>query len=109
VVTIPELMNGVTRAVWAESWGPTLRNTPAMRRDLQRAHLDDLTQIVVRPAARTPADARSVARMQLRELERKVARVAAAGPSLDAYTRPHLEESRARIQKALTASLEAER
>ena len=40
VVTIPELMNGVTRAVWAESWGPALRNTPAMRRDLQRAHLD---------------------------------------------------------------------
>ena len=80
-----------------------------MRRDLQRAHLDDLTALVVRPAPRTPADARSVARMQLRELERKVARVAAAGPALDAYTRAHLEESRARIQKALTASLEAER
>ena len=45
--------------------------------------------------------------MQLRELERKMARVASA-PALDAYTRAHLEESRARIQKALTASLEAE-
>ena len=108
VVTIPEMMNGVTRAVWAESWGATLRNTPAMRRDLQRAYLDDLTTLVVRPAPRTPADARSVARMQLRELDRKLARVSTAA-SLDAYTRAHLEESRARIQKALTASLEAER
>jgi hypothetical protein len=108
VVTIPELMNGVTRAVWAESWGVTLRNTPAMRRDLQRAHLDDLTALLVRPAPRTPADARSVARMQLRELDRKLARVSAA-TALDAYTRAHLEESRARIQKALTAGLEAER
>jgi len=108
VVTIPELMGGVTKAVWAESWGPTLRNTPAIRRDLQRAYLDDLTQIMVRPAPRTPADARSVARMQLKELDRKLARVTTAG-TLDAYTRAHLEESRARIQKALTAGLEAER
>ena len=108
VVTIPELMGGVTKAVWAESWGPTLRNTTAIRRDLQRAYLDDLTQIVVRPATRTPADARSVARMQLKELDRKIARVSAT-TALDAYPRAHLEESRARIQKALTASLEAER
>ncbi|HKP29189.1 MAG TPA: zinc-dependent metalloprotease, partial [Gemmatimonadales bacterium] len=108
VVTIPELMNGVTKAVWAESWGPTLRNTTAIRRDLQRAYLDDLTHIVVRPAPRTPADARSVARMQLRDLDRKLARVSAA-TALDAYTRAHIEESRARIQKALTAGLEAER
>lgn len=109
VVTIPELMGGVTRAVWAESWGPTLRNTNAMRRDLQRAHLDDLTRLVVRPADRTPADARAVARMQLRELDRRLARVTTAGATLDAYTRAHLDESRARIQKALTAGLEAER
>jgi hypothetical protein len=64
--------------------------------------------LLVRPAPRTPADARSVARMQLRDLDRKLARVTAAGASLDAYTRAHLEESRARIQKALTAGLEAE-
>ena len=28
VVTIPELMNGVTRAVWAESWGPRSGTRP---------------------------------------------------------------------------------
>jgi hypothetical protein len=109
VVTIPELMGGVTRSVWAESWGPTMRNTGAIRRDLQRAHLDDLTQMVVRPADRTPADARSVARMQLRDLDRRLVRAGTAGTALDAYTRAHIDESRARIQKALTAGLEAER
>ena len=47
--------------------------------------------------------------MQLRELDRRLARVGAAGTGLDAYTRAHIDESRARIQKALTAGLEAER
>jgi hypothetical protein len=46
--------------------------------------------------------------MQLRDLDRKLARVSAA-TALDAYTRAHIEESRARIQKALTAGLVAER
>jgi hypothetical protein len=109
MVTIPELMGALTRSIWTEAWGPAPRTTSAVRRDLQRAYIDQMTQILVKPAARTPADARSVARAQLRDLNRRIGTAVARGATLDAYTRAHLEESRARIQKALTAGLEAER
>jgi hypothetical protein len=83
-------------------------NADAVRRDLQRAYLDQMTTLVVRPAARTPADARAVARMVLRELDQRLA-TAATTTTLDAYMAAHVAESRARIEKALNAGLEAER
>ena len=99
----------LTEAVWSEVWTPTaVRNADPARRDLQRAHIDQMTQLVVRPAPRTPADARAVARKQLKDLDRRLG-LAAAKPSLNAYMSAHIDESRARIQKALSASLEAER
>jgi len=109
MVTIPEMMGALTQAIWTESWGPGARTTSAVRRDLQRAYIDQMTQLVVQPADRTPADARSVARMQLKDLNRRLGSAVVAGRTLDTYTRAHLEESRARIEKALTAGLEAER
>ncbi len=109
MVTIPEMMGALTQAIWTESWGPGARVTSAVRRDLQRSYLDQMTQLIVQPADRTPADARAVARMQLKDLNRRLGSALAASATLDAYTRAHLEESRARIDKALTAGLEAER
>jgi len=107
MVTIPEMMGSLTRSIWSEAMGPTaVRNVGAGRRDLQRAYLDQMAQMIVTPAPGTPADARAVARMQLRDLERRLAQAPAG---LDAYTSAHLAESRARIQKTLTAGLEAER
>jgi hypothetical protein len=109
MVTIPELFSALTRAVWSEVWtAPTVANADAVRRDLQRAYLDQMTALVVRPAPRTPADARAVARRTLRDLDRRLA-TASASATLSPYMTAHLEESRARIQKALTAGLEAER
>jgi hypothetical protein len=55
-----------------------------------------------------PADARAVARMSLADLERRLAQRLANPGRYDAYTRAHLEESRARLQKALDAGLEVE-
>jgi hypothetical protein len=46
--------------------------------------------------------------MQLRDVERRLAQTATV-TGLNAYTVAHLAESRARIQKALEAGLEAER
>jgi hypothetical protein len=109
MVTIPELFSTLTRTVWSEIWTSTaVKNTDAVRRDLQRAYLDQMTTLVVRPAPRTPADARSVARRTLRDLDRRLGAAATSG-TLNAYAAAHLEESRARIQKALSAGLEAER
>jgi len=107
MVTIPELFSTLTRAVWSEVWAPTaFANADAVRRDLQRAYIDQMTTLVVNPPARTPADARAVARRTLRDLDRRLG-AAAASPTLNAYMAAHVEESRARIQKALTAGLEA--
>ena len=109
VVTIPEVMDEVTRATWSEVWVAPGRNVSAMRRDLQRAYLDQLSTILVTPADRTPADARAVARSRLVDLNRRLSARLATASRFDAYTVAHLQEARARIGKALDASLEAER
>jgi hypothetical protein len=109
MVTIPELFTTLTRAVWSEVWTPgSVSNADAVRRDLQRAYLDQMTTLVVRPPPRTPADARAVARRTLKDLDRRLATAAGSG-TLNAYMAAHVEESRARITKALDAGLEAER
>jgi hypothetical protein len=103
VVTIPELLDALAGAVWVElSEGAAV---PAMRRDLQRSHLDRMIELVTDAPAGTPADARAVARMTL---ERLIEQLDAAldAPALDAYTRAHLNESRARAERALDAGLE---
>jgi hypothetical protein len=110
MVTIPEVMTDLSRAIWSEVWVSTnVRAAEPPRRDLQRAYLDQITAMLVRPAARTPADARSVARRQLADLDRRLRLAQAAAPGLSISMLAHMEESRARIGKALTASLEAER
>jgi hypothetical protein len=109
MVTIPELFTTLTRAVWGEVWTPgTVSNADAIRRDLQRAYLDQMTALVVKPPPRTPADARAVARRTLKDLGRRLAAASGSG-TLNAYMAAHVDESRARIQKALDAGLEAER
>jgi hypothetical protein len=100
VITIPELMGELTTAVWSDLGG----SISAVRRDLQRAHLDALSRIVVDPAARTPADARAVARWELTQLAERIASTRAAG-SGDAYTQAHLLEIEARIGKTLAAEV----
>lgn len=108
VLTVPELMEGLAQSVWSEVWSGSARNIPSMRRDLQRAWLDHMTQILVTPPSRMPADARAVARMRLEDLDRRIA-LRVNSRALDDYTRAHLLESRARIAKALEAGLEAEK
>ena len=71
-------------------------------------YLDQMTALVVKPAPRTPADARAVARRTLKDLDRRLAAAAGSG-TLNAYMSAHVEESRARVKKALDAGLEAER
>jgi hypothetical protein len=109
MVTIPELFTTVSKAIWTEVRAPgAITNADAERRDLQRSYLDQMTALVVKPAPRTPADARAVARQTLKDLDRRLAAAATSG-TLNAYMSAHVDESRARIRKALDAGLEAER
>lgn len=108
-LTIPSLMNQVTTAVWSEVWSSPGSNIESNRRDLQRAYLDGVTQLVTDAPPTTPADARSVARAQLKELHAKLeSRLAPPTYNFNDYTRAHLEESKARIEAALEAGLSLE-
>ena len=106
VLGIPELMEGLTEAVWSEVWSAPGQNIPAMRRDLQRAYLDRMTEIVTDAPDRTPADARAVARLRLEDLQDRLTRRLTPPFSFDDYTLAHLRECQARIEKALEAGLE---
>ncbi|HET9947740.1 MAG TPA: zinc-dependent metalloprotease, partial [Longimicrobiales bacterium] len=103
VLTIPELLQVLQSAIWSELDQGT--SIPAMRRDLQRAYLDRMIELVTDAPDGTPADARSVARYTLEQLEGEL-EAALRSRRLDAYTRAHLNESRARVERALAAGLE---
>jgi len=104
VATIPEIMESLTTAIWSELGLGTIS---ADRRDLQRAYLDSLARLVVNPANGTPADARALARWELNQLRDRID--SAQSGASDVYTRAHLFEALARIDKTLEAGLEAER
>jgi hypothetical protein len=113
VLTIPELLNTLTTAIWAESGyrGPgkvarAPRNTSSIRRDLQRLYLASVIRMVVSPQAGTPEDARAGARATLLDLGAHLERaLSRSGIQLDAYTRDHLADSRQRIAQALNATM----
>ena len=103
VLTIPELLESLTDAIWSELRAQ--ESIPAMRRDLQRAHLERMVELVTDAPDGTPADARAVARMTLENLGNGLY-TALGSPNLDAYTRAHLNESRVRVERALAAGIE---
>lgn len=113
VLGIPELIGTLTEAIWSEAGyrmdgkpGKAARNTGSIRRDLQRLHLTKLIALLVSPPPGTPEDARAVARETLAGLEEQLDRgLARQGNQLDAYTRAHLLDSRARIAQALHAEV----
>jgi hypothetical protein len=109
--TIAELFESVSAAIWSELGGGARapRNIDSFRRNLQRRHLDQMTRILL--DVRTPfsnpvpEDARSLARLELTQLATRIGQSLDAGRSLDVATRAHLSESRARITRALDASI----
>jgi hypothetical protein len=122
VVTLPELLDSVSKAAWEElGFGGnggksreasfakvkafTVR-TPAissLRRNLQREHLQRMIDLSLQKG--TSSSTRTIAllaRMTLENLGQSLE--AGLKESLDAYTRSHLADARARITKALDAS-----
>lgn len=108
VLTIPELFGDITEAVWSEVWNAPGANVSSLRRDLQRAYVDRMAEIVTDAPNGTPADARSVARMELQNLKSRIDRRLSPPFSFDAYTEAHLKEVQVRIQKALDADMSLE-
>jgi hypothetical protein len=102
--TLADMFTGIRGAIWSEL--DAGGNINSFRRNLQRAHLNQLVQLVVAPAPGTPEDAVTLARADLVELQGKIGRTLASGANLDYTNRAHLEESQARIRQALEAQLQ---
>ncbi|MFQ5689833.1 MAG: zinc-dependent metalloprotease [Gemmatimonadota bacterium] len=107
-----ELFATLTAAIWSElgERGGAARPVDSFRRNLQRLHLEQLITLLLNrptgfPTAAVPEDGRSLARRELTRISRRIGGVLRTGAP-DAMTRAHLEESKARIDRALTASLE---
>ena len=106
--TLAEMFSSVRQAVWSEL--DHRSNINSFRRNLQRKHLTTLVNLVVQSDPAQPEDARTLARADLIQIRRGIdgalGRVERPAASLDAVTRAHLDETRARITAALEAGME---
>jgi hypothetical protein len=94
-------------SIWAETKVPADSLTiSTYRRSLQRAHLRKLTAMVLRETA-VPEDAQTLARQNLVALRAQLqAALARPGLKTSLETRAHLNESIARIDEALKATMQ---
>lgn len=104
------LFHGLEDAIWAEFPASTKGSTRqaaqdvnSHRRALQRLHLKKLGELVVRDAA-APEDARSEARRALLDLRDRLREVSRAR-QLAAVTRAHVDDSLARVEQILAATV----
>jgi hypothetical protein len=125
-LSMAEVFRAVTDAVWSDV--PTVNDPKAVpagsiiRRNLQREHLKNLTDLVLGQKSggggfiiffgggggRVPPDARSLARLHLRDVQKRITRVLGdeQAAKLDDTARAHLEECQERIAKVLSASMQ---
>ena len=105
--TAAELYNDLTRAIWSELGAERARSIDSFRRNLQRAHVDQLIAVMLDQGPEVPEDARSLSRLHLKRIDGRV-EGALEREALDDFTRAHLEETHARIQRALDAQFSIE-
>jgi hypothetical protein len=126
-LTVAEVFRSLTDAIWADLGAPASKNNPSgliVRRNLQREHLKELTQLVLGSRSMSggmgmvilmrgsssgslPPDARSLARLHLRDIDRKIeGLMKEKGAALDDFSRAHLEECHERIGKVMNASMQ---
>ncbi|MBS1718532.1 MAG: zinc-dependent metalloprotease [Armatimonadetes bacterium] len=101
-LTMATMFNTVGGAVWSEL--STGHEISQLRRQLQRAHLKELIDMVVDRPAGVPEDAITLAYDQLKWLQEATAKAAKTAPG--EYGKAYLNETHQRITQALTASLQ---
>ncbi len=100
---LSELVQRLTREVWSELDRPG--DIAPARRELQRAHLDRVAGLLLRPGAMSRADARSLWRMQARELLGRM-QAALRRNGLGAEAAAHLRDSAQTLELALAAPMQ---
>lgn len=103
---LSDLFRGLYDSIWAEFRKPAPSlNVNSFRRSLQREHLKRLMNLLLRDGG-APEDARTLARYQLTELEKQLKATAPTRSTMPLETRAHIEETLARIQDSLRASIQ---
>ncbi len=118
--TVPELFDTLNEGIWREVLSLDLASfeetyfsnkkplLSTYRRILQRQHLKRLIEIMLDPPIGMPEDARTQAWRSLRHLEQKLSPLVEKLEEkdlVDDYSRDHLAETLAKIQRALDARL----
>ena len=101
-LTLPYLFRSVGDNVWADL-APN-KSLPTLRRQLQRTYLDTMIDLVLKPAT-GPDDAKMLAWDTLKQLRPRLA-AAQKGGGYDDYTRIHVADSLAKIDRVLNANIQ---
>ena len=111
VLTTAELLESLTDSIFAETddfkAGEYTARKPAissLRRNLQRAYLERLSRLAMGQTT-APEDCETIAFMELKDLKGRIDTITGGDFKLDAYSQAHLEESSAKIQKVLDATM----
>ena len=110
---LAEHFDRLTRTIWGEVGGASPAGMKALdgtstRRELQRAFVDRMANMIVAPPGGAPDDARALARLALSRVDARCVRALASTAPVGDNTRAHLLESRARIKRALDAGRDVE-
>jgi len=116
-MTIPEVINRVTAAVWSEvesgpGGGKYTNRKPfvsSIRRSLQRQHTEMMINVILtRPGTMMAADVHAVVALKLKDLADRVGSILSGGQAqqIDDFSRAHLDETKSRIDRALQAKYE---
>jgi hypothetical protein len=100
---LAELYDRLDRAVWSEL--RTKGDIPALRRELQREHVNRVAQMLVRPGSLSRADARSLLRSQAQRMLMTI-ESAARQRGLSQEAKAHLQDSADTLAQALAAKME---
>ena len=113
MLTVPEIMSTVKGSVWGEldvrpdgSATVTDPYISSLRRNLQRSHLERIVDLSGESNGfgSTSATVASLARQQLRELDQEIGEVLSRdGSKLDAYSKAHLADAKAIIDRVLNS------
>ncbi len=117
--TVPELFKTVSAGVWSELDSPPSDDDyfsnkkpliSTYRRMLQRIHLKRMISIMLESSPMMPEDGRTQAWRTLTVLEERLSKVMdqlESNGNIDDYSRDHLAESLAKIQRSLEAKVSA--
>ncbi len=100
-LTLSDYMGELYSSIWEEL--DTGAPIGSYRRILQRAHLAQVTESILKPPAPLPDDVLAISRYQLKQLDKSLKGYLSKNPKADLVTKAHVEDCSDIIDEALKA------